>query len=654
MSIRRLITNLAVVQSNYDQNCRDYLDCFVPLMATLIARKRYSRLDPDDIEKVVSDFTAEFGIKMKHYPAVSLIRRCKRIGIIHDDNGAIAIDLVRIAKYDITLAAVRFERESDALIHEVSHFCSDRYSHECTVEEVETSLALYLDEFDQDILRTSIEGVRLPTLRERKRLRYYIHSFILEAYTNKPETFERIVRVSVGHMLSSVLVARDTGEKDNAYKGKMRGVRVYLDTSFLLGLLGVDGEYRRQVCSGLVYDLLNAGAILCYCETIEMELEGVTEECRRAMGSTSDRTLRVRRIRLQRHGLSETQIQYIIANRSSILKNHSIIKEEFPDIGTNFSRYIDVKSLEKHIHAVYLENNPAFDANRELQKSRIARDISVISGIYRLRDYASPKSIAQSRAIFVTPNGGLAKASYLYEKERLENVQPIINPCVTETFIGTLIWIQQPARIIAGSSKRVLAQCYAAIQPSDQILAKYLENIDRLQKSNTLAPEEYAAAISYTVALDILQNHTLGDPDMLGEKEAEDIARETLSRIRDQAMKTEIDERRRRQEAENENTLIREHISARSHRIGRLVACTLNWVITVTFVVGMYYTTVSASRWWHYGFAFFWLVCTLLNIKRSWTIDAFTLKVQDGVGKLLNAFFLPASQSRNAQNTEEN
>ena len=104
-------------------------------------------------------------------------------------------------------------------------------------------------------------------------------------------------------------------------------------------------------------------------------------------------------------------------------------------------------------------------------------------------------------------------------------------------------------------------------------------------------------------------------------------------------MKIEIDERRRRQEAENENTLIREHISARSHRIGRVVASTLNWVITIACVVGTYSVTVSASRWWHYLFAIFSLVCTLLNIKRSWTIDAFTLKVQDGIAKLLNAFF---------------
>jgi len=641
MNVKRLITNLAIVQSNYDENCRDYLDSFVPFMATLIARKRYSQLGSDDIEQVISDFNAEFGIQMKHYPAVSLIKRCRRIGIIHVDNGSIAIDAGRIAKYDITAATAIFERETDALIHEVSTFCIERYAHECTIADVETALVLYLDEFDQDILRTSIEGANLPTLREKRRLRYYIHSFILEAHTSKPETFERIVKVSVGHMLSSVLVARDSGEKDNAYKGKMRGVHVYLDTSSLLGLLGIDGEYRMQVCSGLVNDLLNAGALLRYCEITDIEVEGVLEECRRVMENGSDGALKARRIRLQRHGLSNTQIQYIIANKSSNYKNHSLIKEEFPEIGTDFSQYIDVRSLEGHIHAVYLDNNPSFDPNQDRQKTRINKDISVISGVYRLRKYSSPKSISQSKAIFVTPNSGLAKASYLYEKERLETIQPIINPCVTETFIGTLIWVQQPALIIAGSSKRVLAQCYGAIQPSDQMLTKYIGNIDRLQKSHILNSDEYAAALSYTVALDILLNNTLNDVDLLGERETKDIAKEALSRIRNQAMKAQIEERERRKEVENENTLIREHISAKSHRIGRAVAAILNWVITASFLFGTYYLASSPSHWWQYLLAAFSFICSLLNIKRSWAIDSFTQKVQDGVVQLLNSFFLP-------------
>jgi hypothetical protein len=332
----------------------------------------------------------------------------------------------------------------------------------------------------------------------------------------------------------------------------------------------------------------------------------------------------------------------MIANRQSIFKGISLTKEDFPEIGSDFSKYIDVKSLERHIHTVYLDNNPAFDSDQERQKNRIDKDIRVISGIYRLRNYSFPKSLAQAMAIFMTPNAGLAKAIHLYELERIENGQPIINPCVTDTFLGSLIWVQHPARIVSSSSKRILAQCYAAIQPSDQLVSKYLEYIERLKQNNSLNSEEYASAITYAVALDILQNHTLGDPDMLGEKDAEDVARETLYRIRDEARKSEIDERMRREEAENQHNMICDHISARALSIGRIVGVAANFLITGIFIIGSVGVFYATQHWSKYIFIGAMLCCTVLNIKRSWTIDQFSLCIQKTSADVITRFLMPS------------
>jgi len=264
MDMKRLLTNLAIVQSHLDERSRDYLDSFLPLMATLIRRKGYRRLASDDIETVVEDFVSEFGIEMKHHPAVSLIKKCKRLKLISEDNGSLIIDNKKIARYDITQSCVKFERETDTLIQAISEFCEQRHSYQCSESQVETALALYLDEFDHDIVKTSVLGADLPTLTEKRKLRYFIHSFIFEAHKTSPEIFERIVRVSIGHMVSKLIVSRDTGEKDNAYMGRMRGVRIYFDTGFILGLLGIDGGYRKAVCTELANDLLNVGALLRY------------------------------------------------------------------------------------------------------------------------------------------------------------------------------------------------------------------------------------------------------------------------------------------------------------------------------------------------------------------------------------------------------
>ncbi|MBW2647665.1 MAG: hypothetical protein JRE23_16120 [Deltaproteobacteria bacterium] len=241
----------------------------------------------------------------------------------------------------------------------------------------------------------------------------------------------------------------------------------------------------------------------------------------------------------------------------------------------------------------------------------------------------------------MTPNAGLAKAVHLYELERGKQVQPIINPCVTDNLLGSLIWVQHPARIFISSTKRILAQCYAAIQPNDQLVSKYLQYIERLQKSNSLNDEEYASAITYAVALDILQNHTLGDPDMLGEKDAEDIARETLDRIRDEARRSEIDERTRRKAAENDRDMVRDHIKARALSIGRIVGGIVNWVITAIFFIGSVAALFAIQHWSKYIFIMAMLLCTVLNIKRSWSIDKFSLWIQNKSTDVITRFLMP-------------
>lgn len=101
--MKRLLTNLAIVQSHLDEKSTDYLDSFLPLMATLIRKKGYRSLASNDVETVVRDFISEFGIEIKHHPAVSLIKKCKRLKLIREDNGSLIIDNKRIARYDITL-----------------------------------------------------------------------------------------------------------------------------------------------------------------------------------------------------------------------------------------------------------------------------------------------------------------------------------------------------------------------------------------------------------------------------------------------------------------------------------------------------------------------------------------------------------------------
>lgn len=440
---------------------------------------------------------------------------------------------------------------------------------------------------------------------------------------------KKILDFTIGHILSAYLFAKDSGEKDNAYQGKLRGVKIFLDTNFMAALLGIDGKYRKDVCLDLVKDIAKLGANICYCEISADEIDGVLDECRKSLENTTSEN-RIRRIRLERNGITLSQIQFLVANRESFLKGLGVMPMDFPDIGSNYSKYIDFKSLEKFIHDVYLENNPQFDSEHEKQKRRIEKDIRVISGIYRIRNYVFPKSLAQSKGIFISLNSGLAKASYLYEKERYNGGQPIINPCVTDNFIGTLIWVQQPAKIRDISTKRILAQSHAAIQPNEQLLRKYLDLITKLEKEFTITHDQYLASLSYPIALNILQMHVYNDPDSLGAKETEEIAREAFEKMKNEATRKALEEESLRKSKEGENEQIKNSLFIKSHTIGHIVAKIVNWFLSLLIIACIvlgefkftHHTLIQISLFIILSFIVF------LHIKKDWFIDGFCKKLE--------------------------
>src|SRR5690606_21767957 len=83
----------------------------------------------------------------------------------------------------------------------------------------------------------------------------------------------------------------------------------------------------------------------------------------------------------------------------------------------------------------------------------------------------------------------------------------------------------------------VLAVSYAALQPSKELLDKYMNEIEKLEKSGKISARDHQLLRSSQLAQDELMNLTLGEEDALTEQ----TVTETLRRVTEEIKREEND-----------------------------------------------------------------------------------------------------------------
>jgi hypothetical protein len=134
----------------------------------------------------------------------------------------------------------------------------------------------------------------------------------------------------------------------------------------------------------------------------------------------------------------------------------------------------------------------------------------VLSGVYRFRLGNHPKTLKDCKYLFITTSSSLAFASRAFEISENGN-RYSLPTCLTDVFLGTLIWLHSPNQIEAISEKKIIADCYAAMKPSDKLISKYLDDVEKLKNSNTISNDDYILLRTHRTAINLLENKTFGD-----------------------------------------------------------------------------------------------------------------------------------------------
>jgi hypothetical protein len=175
-------------------------------------------------------------------------------------------------------------------------------------------------------------------------------------------------------------------------------------------------------------------------------------------------------------------------------------------------------------------------------------DVKSLTAIWRLRGGRSQRNLESARAIFVTSNGNLVRASKQFFEEVPNGLQ--VPVCALDSQLGTLVWLKQPMAAPDLPKRQIIADCVAALEPGNRLWQRFLEVVDQTREAGGVSEEDYAT-LRYTVsARRALVEETLGDEGALTIGSVDDILRRAKAAMTQEAQERVRAERTARLDAE--------------------------------------------------------------------------------------------------------
>jgi hypothetical protein len=568
----QVIVSLAILKVNWDQG-RDYVANFLPFAGEALRSIPQRRVSLPDIQTALFD---QFGLRIPQGALKTILNSAARQGYVTRDAGDYVKNEERLTGLSLSPARNRYLRAYEALRNTFIAFCGDSRSISWSPEQAEDALLRYLSRRSTDVLALALgDGPVLEARPLEDRSEYLVNTFVAHLNEKDPEGFEFIETVVKGVMLANVLYLPDLG----AVSQRFENVEFYFDTPLLLKALGLDGDAPRAASRELLDLLYQQNALLrCFAHTRD-ELYGVLDASAHALRSGATGYGRTHEY-LVRAGYRASDVELIIASLDRRLESLRVHVKPRPTFTASLS--VD----ENHLEATLSE-----EVNYRRPEA-LHHDLDSLTSIHRLRQGETFRRIELCRAVFVTTNSGVVRAAVrIFDGEGVAASVPC---AIRDHTLATLAWLKQPLEAPELPRKRILADCFAALNPSEALWTRYLAEIDRLKRDGGISEEDYHLLRYSSEARDALMGRTLGDASTFSGGLVEEILEVARASARAPAEAALATERSRREEAERrvaeaEHEIVSARKAAQAHReaqlnrVGEIAATVGRWTSKVVF-----------------------------------------------------------------------
>jgi len=579
------LASLAMLKVNADVQGRDYVDYFVPFVSYVLAHDSNTVTDART-QQLLRD---EFGLRIPASAVGLVLRRLARRGYLRREHG-VYCTVKPVPAPAIEPKRADTKRRIDFVLGKLSEFAAARHNATWTLQHATDAVVGYLSRFSIDFLRTYTRGSALPSVAPAQDPDLFIvNSFIDDALRSSPETFESVVVLVKGHMLTNALFCPDLGK----IQKKFGDVTFYLDTPLIVQLLGLEGKPKCAAATELLTLLTQLdGTVALFSHTAE-EISHVLKGTEDAMKSGLARGRIIQEA--QRAGRTPSDFALMRARLDEFYRTHGIKRRSRPGYEVPFQ--IDERFLENAIDEYVSYANPR----------AVYYDIHSVRSVYVLRRGREPSSIEDCGAVLVTTNDAFAHAAFDYGKNRESTRE--VSSVITAFSLGNLAWLKAPLGSPELPRAEVIAACYAALEPKEALWAKYLAEIDKLKDLGTIGPRDHELLRYSLRARGELMNLTLGSEDAFFSETVPEI----LERVKSELVHEQVEllnAERSGHEATQEmlgvavrrQELTNKRIHWLAARIGRVSGSTALVMLATLVVVfaalsAWYLPLVADSRW---------------------------------------------------------
>lgn len=493
------LVGLAILRVDHDHSGRDYLDNLVPLIRSCLAEQGEDIVTLPSVQAGLRD---QFGLEIPQVVLRTLLQRMKQNGFLHIEHHTYRINRKTIA--DPTFKERR-ERLGDAyaiVVAALRRYARENHAVDWTDDVAESHLLSFLSQHDDGILASTALGITLPSTGKEAQAAYVVGSFVQWAAQQGQSLFESLIAVVEGHLLACAVYLTDVERVEK----RLEKTRVFLDTRVILSLLGYLGEAQQEPVAECAALVAKSGGQLCiFPHTID-EVAGVLLACahrlrQRASATGASDVLEY----FIEKGSSPTSVELLASRIDAVVQARGILLIPATSVSRDIG--IDESTLETHLATRIRYNHKSRNA--------LLHDLACVMSVAADRAGRSFASLHRVPSLFVTKNSSLASVvRSLHEHDADVGRAPLV---ITDHMLGSILWMQNPSVAPDLPRARLLADAYAAIRPSEELMQKYLKAIAEERDRGALTPEDYALLRYSTGTRRTLMQLTQGDDEAFSE-----------------------------------------------------------------------------------------------------------------------------------------
>ncbi len=486
------LTSLAMLKVRIDVQHGDYLDYLEPFVLEVLRKTRPPVIKDEDI---ATSLLEEFGLRIPHRGIQLVLGRIRKRGII-DKRDSLYVLVKEISDTGIDQRRAQAKQRIDVLVHQLAEYAAKEHDRKWSEEYAAEVLKGYLSTFGVDCLKTYIHRTALPELAKKtpQEIRV-VHAFVRHSHRTSVESFESLIVVIKGHMLANALLCPDL----ESLQKKFDYVTFFLDTGFLLGVLGLQADPENKAAQDLVSLLRELRGKLAVFDNTVAELTNLLKAAEEQLKNPNT-TLRLA-VELRDQGRTVSDIVLVRSQLEQLLEQKGIAPRPFPETTKEFQ--IDQLQLDSLL-------KDAMDYRRDEARTH---DVDCIRSIFTLRRSLRPKRLEDALAVFVTTNQSVSRVAFEFGKHFEHSRE--VSAVITDFSLANVAWLKAPLRAPDLPEHEILAACYAALEPSDLLWTKYLAEVDKLKKASAISENDHAFLRLDTIAREELMDLTLGEDEAL-------------------------------------------------------------------------------------------------------------------------------------------